>query len=38
MIKASFVISIVALVIAAGTFALVITGMMTKKVNYFSAD
>jgi hypothetical protein len=38
MARASFVISIIALVIAAGTFALVITGMMRKRVNYFSAD
>jgi hypothetical protein len=38
MTKAGFVISIVSLVIAAGTFALVVTGMVMKKVNYFSAD
>jgi hypothetical protein len=38
MIKASFVISLVSLVIAAGTFALVVTGMVMKKINYFSAD
>jgi hypothetical protein len=38
MIKAGFVISLVSLVIAAGTFALVVTGMVLKKINYFSAD
>ena len=36
--KAGFIISLVSLVIAAGTFALVVTGMVMKKVNYFSAD
>ena len=36
--KAGFIISIVALVIATGTFALVVTGMIFKKVDYFSAD
>jgi len=36
--KAGFIISLVSLVIAAGTFALVVTGMVLKKVNYFSAD
>jgi len=38
MSKAAFVISLVSLVIAAGTFALVVTGMVLKKINYFSAD
>jgi hypothetical protein len=38
MSKAGFVISLVSLVIAAGTFALVVTGMVLKKINYFSAD
>jgi hypothetical protein len=36
--KAGFIISIVALVIATGTFALVVTGMIFKRINYFSAD
>jgi hypothetical protein len=36
--KAGFVISLVSLVIATGTFALVVTGMVLKKINYFSAD
>jgi hypothetical protein len=38
MSKASFVISLVSLVIATSTLALVVTGMVLKKVNYFSAD
>jgi len=36
--KAGFVISLVSLVISACTIALVVTGMVLKKVNYFSAD
>jgi hypothetical protein len=36
--KAGFVISIVSLAIAASTLALVVTGMVMKKINYFSAD
>jgi len=38
MSKAAFIISLVSLVIAGGTFALVVTGMVLKKVNYFTAD
>jgi len=36
--KAGFIIGIVSLIIATGTFALVVTGMLFKKINYFSAD
>jgi len=36
--KAGFIISIVSLVIAASAIALVVTGMVFKKINYFTAD
>jgi hypothetical protein len=38
MVKAGFVISLVSLVIAASALALVVTGMVFKKISYFSAD
>ena|GEM_PF-1607438 len=38
MSKAGFIISLISLVIATGTFALVVTGMVLKKINYFTTD
>jgi len=36
--KAGFIISLVSLVVAGGALALVVIGMVVKKVNYFTAD
>jgi hypothetical protein len=36
--KAGFIISLVSLVVAASTLALLVTGIVFKKTSYFSAD